>query len=131
MGPGGAGPLAHPAGVVLAGPRCDAGRWSRRFAGREPAGDRADQPGVDREAVAGGRVLDAGLELLGEAQGDPRGPALLEVRPDGVGGPVSGPGASASPGPRDRAARARTGDDETEVAAAQADVDRARAPAGW
>src|SRR5262245_58643832 len=45
--------------------------------GFERGGDGADEPGVDRKPVPGGRLLDTRPEVFGDAQRDPRGAPLL------------------------------------------------------
>ena len=92
----------------------------RPVAGLQPLGDGADEPGVHREALAAGGVLDAGLELLRQPEGDAGG-----RRPSSAVGGRRG----AARGRRVRVSswcsrRRRRGDDEADVTAAQPDVDR-------
>ena len=110
-------------GRALSAPsRCRSGRArpprcrGRRSSVAERRGGGADEPGVDRQPLAGRGLLDAGLELLGQAEVDARVAA-----------------SSASGGARRRGLPRRLGrlvgrrrrDDEAGLAAAQAQLDRA------
>src|SRR3954453_6877451 len=75
---GGAGRgLAGPAGEVVAG----AQRALRRspLSRLERGRDRTDQPGVDRQAVGGRRLVDLDLERVRQAGGRARGAPVVEV----------------------------------------------------
>ena len=83
-----------------------------RVAARERRGDGADEPAVDGQPLAARGLLDAGLELLGQAQVDARDRALLALgrcerrRLGGLGRPV--PARSRTPArPRAGAGRPR------------------------
>src|SRR5690349_15954301 len=47
---------------------------------RERRGRRADQPGVHREPLAAGGLLDPGLERVGQPEVDPGHRTVLDVR---------------------------------------------------
>ena len=82
--------------------RSGRGAGSTRVQG---GGGRPDQPGIDRKPLAGGGVIDPGLEVIGHAQVDPRHPALVadEGRPRPRPRPT---GRSASRRPRHRSSPA-------------------------
>ena len=109
-------------GAVSAPSRCSPGRSARRAGGgrrssaRERGGGGADEPGVDRQPLAAGGLLDAGLELLGQAEVDARRRGLVGLRRRGrrvVGGRL------------DRLVAGRRRHDEVGLAGAQAQLDRA------
>src|SRR5262249_4866677 len=64
------GGSADPAGERLADPAAALARAVVAALSRQRRGDRPDEPGVDRQALAVGRLLDAGLEPLGETEVD-------------------------------------------------------------
>src|SRR4051812_25138422 len=66
---------AGPAGETLAADRSP--RGARPVAGLDRGGGGPDQPGVHRQAVTAGGLLDAGLELVGQAEVDPRHRAVV------------------------------------------------------
>ena len=86
---------------------------ARRSAPSSAAPRRADEPRVDGQPLAGGGLLDAGLEGLGEAKVDARHRALVVLGRRGRRGGVS------------RLSAAGERDDELRLAAAQAQLGRA------
>jgi hypothetical protein len=86
----------------------------------QPGGGRSHEPGVDRQPFAPGRLLDPGLEAVGEAEVDPRHRALVALGE--ARGPVIGNLGQVVGG--------RVGrwwcDHELGVASAQAQLDRSR-----
>src|SRR4029453_11935296 len=71
--------LACPARVVL-GPLGGAPFGSTGRAGSfQGGGGRPHEPGVDRQPLARGRLLDPGLEVVGHAEVDPRHAALVAL----------------------------------------------------
>src|SRR5215467_6045925 len=72
--------LPHPAGVALPAQRRAPGRAA--VARLQRGRGRAHEPGVDREPRLGGGLLDPALEVLGEAEADPRRGPLLALRRD-------------------------------------------------
>src|SRR5580700_9910433 len=113
---------APPAPVALArtgAPLLALGPW---LAAVDGGRDGADEPRVDRQALAVSAFLDLALELVREAQVDPRGPPLSGRRPTRgqTRGRLSAIGLLALRlGRRDR-------DHELRFAPAQAQFDRAR-----
>src|SRR5215471_18299019 len=72
--------LPHPAGVALPAQRRAPGGAAVALARLQRGRGRADEPGVDREPRLGGSLLDPALEVLGEAEADPRRRTLLALR---------------------------------------------------
>ena len=79
--------LAGPARVALAALWAAAGGGDRRRPVQRRGGG-PDEPAVDREPLAGGGLLDAGLQLVRQAEVDPRHPppSSASEEPDAVGG---------------------------------------------
>src|SRR3569833_4099030 len=74
---------ADPAGVAVPELRAAAARAAALVAEFEGDAHRADEPGVDRQAHAVRRLVDARLEVLGETEGDAGGAAALFGLGDG------------------------------------------------
>ena len=104
-----AGRSADPAGVGLAEPAAALRRAAVAVVARERGGGGADEPGVDRQPLAAGGLLDAGLELLGQAEVDPRRGALVGRPAARAAAPASARPARPArrPAPASRRSRAR------------------------
>src|SRR5918992_4297771 len=73
-------PPALPVRLAARGPAGASARAAAGVGGFERGGDGPHQPGVDRKPFPGGRLFDAGLEVFGDPQRDPRRAALVGVR---------------------------------------------------
>ena len=81
--------LAHPSGVGLADPPLGG---PRTLVLRQRGGDGAHEPGVDGQPLAGGGLLDALLEALGQAEVDAGGRGLVDLGRLGAGSAGSAAG---------------------------------------
>src|ERR671925_1377356 len=79
--------LAHPARVAPAElPALAPAGADALFLEFDGGGDGADEPGVDGQPCPAGRLVDARLEVVGQAERDPRPTPLLGVRRSGRNG---------------------------------------------
>ena len=98
--------LARPPRVLgAAGPAAAPGLGRRPRAGVHGVGDGPDQPGVDREAEARRRLVDAGLELLGQPQRDARASRPPRRRVPAISAASAAAGSSAAASRRPAAGR--------------------------
>ena len=71
LGFGGLGVLACPAGVVLPAPQVARLASDKRIHPLQRGGGDSHEPGVDRESLVGGGLLDSHLQVVGQPQVDP------------------------------------------------------------